>query len=113
MDADWIIRQFADCSIAWGYCHGSGKAERAEPFRIDLQNLTVALRSVAHDANDRLLRLMHSHYSPWVQHSCAIALLDSHPSEAEPMLERLSVEDGVWSLFSQVALSAWRQGLKR
>jgi len=108
MSADRIVTQFADCAIAWGYCHSSGQSHLAEPFRLDLSKLFDELCETAPDWQARLLTLMRSHENPWVTHCAAAALLKVAPEQSIPVLEKLTLGDGMWALQSQVILGTWR-----
>jgi hypothetical protein len=108
-DTEHLLRLFADCSIAWGYCHSSGKSELAEPFRLDLERLHDRITKEVPDWKARFTGLMTDHTNPWVKVCVATILLKVTPEHASSVLEKLASEDGMWAMTSQVALGSWRQ----
>ena len=103
-EAPWIVDRFAECAIAWGYCHTMNNPKRADLFVEDLERLYTQLGRATSNPTQLLEHLMRTHPNPWVQLCAAVCVAKSSPALALPILEALSTQDGLWSLNSRLHL---------
>ena len=108
-EAAWIVERFAECAIAWGYCHTMNESKRADLFVDDLERLYAQLAKITPNPAEWLRPLMRTHPSPWVQLCAAASVGRSFPGEALPILEALSNQDGLWALNSRLHLDQLRR----
>jgi hypothetical protein len=101
---------FVKAATAWGACHGTRKFSEADLLYPILTRAEHELRSTTLSVEGALKELIAVHANPWVRYCAAIALARTEPQAALPVLEALALEDGIWSVSSQIAVFSLKGG---